>query len=518
MNLLKKPDRSSFPWFTVGMAGVLLLSFGLHFWGLDRFNTLVFDEVYYVKYANNYLTRTPFFDAHPPLGKYAIALAIWIGSHFQSPQDAVNNLGGVPFSPWTYRWLNALVGSLLPFVVGAIAYHISHRRSYALIAALFTTLDGLFLVESRYALINIYLVFFGLLGQWFFLVALEHQHPWRWFWLALSGLGFGACISVKWNGLGFLVGIYLIWIFAKVMQWMGRDIKNLRLPFPNLTQIKFYHFLANLAILPAILYYLVWIPHLQINTKTGFWGLHKQILGFHQGLGSGASVHPYCSSWYTWPLMLRPMSYFYETARNTTEPVPSFGPALPAGAGKVIYDIHAMGNPFLWWLSTAAIVLLLIQLASHIWLFASRNTEPISRSQSSRSQVRTSRSQVQPGNDFLEDLPRHFTGIILGIKQSPKLWIALYLMLNYAANFLPWIKVTRCTFIYLYMPAAIFGFLTIAWLVERWLYSCDIEFRLLGVTVIFIIVLAFLFWLPVYLGLPLSSEGFRWRIWLGSWY
>ncbi len=513
MNLLKKSDRSCFPWFTVGMTGVLLLSFGLHFWGLDRFNTLVFDEVYYVKYAHNYLTRTPFFDAHPPLGKYAIALAIWIGSRFQSPQDAVNNLGGVPFSPWTYRWLNALVGSLLPFVVGAIAYHISHRRSYALIAALFTTLDGLFLVESRYALINIYLVFFGLLAHWFFLLALEHQGRWRWLWLALSGLGFGACISVKWNGLGFLLGIYLIWICAKLMQWLGIDIKNLRLPFQNLTQIKLYHLLANLAILPGIVYYLVWIPHLQINTKTGFWGLHKQILGFHQGLGSGASVHPYCSSWYTWPLMLRPMSYFYETARNTTEPVPSFGPPLPAGAGKVIYDVHAMGNPFLWWLSAAAIVLLLIELAKHIWL-------GLSLSRLSRSQVlsRLSRSQVQPGNDFLEAPPRQVTGARRGIKQSPKLWIALYLLLNYGANFLPWIKVTRCTFIYLYMPAAIFGFLSIAWLVERWLYSFDIEFRLLGVTASFLILLAFVFWLPVYLGLPLSTEAFQWRMWLRSWY
>jgi len=32
----------------------------LRFWGLSRFNTLVFDEVYYAKFANNYLTRTPF--------------------------------------------------------------------------------------------------------------------------------------------------------------------------------------------------------------------------------------------------------------------------------------------------------------------------------------------------------------------------------------------------------------------------------------------------------------------------
>lgn len=338
-----------------------------------------------------------------------------------------------------------------------------------------------------------------MLGHWFFLLALEHQNRWRWFWLALSGISFGACISVKWNGLGFLVAIYLIWICAWVVHWIGRNSKNYAFFIQKLLSIKLYHLFANLAILPAIIYYLVWIPHLQINPKAGFWELHQQILGFHQGLGSGASVHPYCSSWYTWPLMLRPMSYFYETARNISEPIPSFGPPLPAGYGKVIYDIHAMGNPFLWWLSTAAIVLLVIELARRIWSALSR-------------------SQVQPGNDFLEAPPQQVLGAIFAIKQSQKLWIALYLILNYAANFLPWIKVTRCTFIYLYMPAAIFGFLLLAWLVERLLFSLEIELRAIGVTAIFLILIAFVFWLPVYLGLPLSPDGFKWRMWLHSWY
>ncbi len=45
-------------------------------WQLERFNTLVFDEVYYAKFANDYLTKTPFFNAHPPLSQYIIAIGI----------------------------------------------------------------------------------------------------------------------------------------------------------------------------------------------------------------------------------------------------------------------------------------------------------------------------------------------------------------------------------------------------------------------------------------------------------
>ncbi len=50
------------------------LALGLRLWGLGQLHTLVFDEVYYVPFALDYLDHIPRFDAHPPLGKYLIAL------------------------------------------------------------------------------------------------------------------------------------------------------------------------------------------------------------------------------------------------------------------------------------------------------------------------------------------------------------------------------------------------------------------------------------------------------------
>ena len=174
MFLSKKLSRP-FRWFWIGMAAVFALSVYLRFWGLSRFNTLVFDEVYYAKFANDYLTHSQFFNAHPPLSQYLIAIAMWIGSHIPIGGDTVNILTGSWRSTWSYRWLNALTGSFIPLVVAGIAYQLSQRRSYALIAAIFAAADGLFLVESRYALNNIYLVILGLLGQWFLLLALQHN-------------------------------------------------------------------------------------------------------------------------------------------------------------------------------------------------------------------------------------------------------------------------------------------------------------------------------------------------------
>ena len=488
---LSKKSHQPLPWFWMGMVTVFLLSAALRFWGLSRFNTVVFDEVYYVKFANNYLTRTPFFDGHPPLSKYIIAIGMWIGSHLPFGQDSLNSLSGSVRSTWSYRWLNALTGSFIPLIVAGIAYQLSHRRSYALIAALFMATDGLFLVESRYALNNVYLLLFGLLGQWFLLLALEHHGRQRGFWLALSGIGFGASVAIKWNGLWFLLGAYLIWMAAWVMRWV-RSLRHsaseqhqlsIQTPLQNLTQLN-WHVLFYLAIVPAVVYSLEWIPHLQLNPKPGFWEVNKQILEYHQRIGSGSNVHPYCSAWYTWPLMIRPVAYFYQTAQTATDPLSFIGPPLPAGSGKIIYDVHAIGNPALWWFSTAAILLLVWMLGQQIRFWANNKRLNVS---------------------------------IFGSVQTADIWIALYIVLNWVANLLPWVRVTRCTFLYHYMGASVFAVLAIAWVVDRGLHSYHPQLRVLGITVIFIILQAFVFWMPIYLGLPLSPEDYKLRMLLGSW-
>jgi len=69
----------------------------------------------------------------------------------------------------------------------------------------------MFLVESRYALNNVYLVIFGLAVV--LLLALESHGRRRGFWLAILPL-LCASAAIKWNGLWFLLGAYLIWMAA----------------------------------------------------------------------------------------------------------------------------------------------------------------------------------------------------------------------------------------------------------------------------------------------------------------
>ncbi|NJL02147.1 MAG: phospholipid carrier-dependent glycosyltransferase [Spirulinaceae cyanobacterium RM2_2_10] len=515
MTLSRQPFSLALPWFRLALGAIVVASLGLRFWNLGQFNTLVFDEVYYPVFANRYLSGEPVYNAHPPLSQLLLAASMWLGSHLPIGQDLANTYTGSLRSTFSYRWLNALTGACIPWVVGAIAYHLTYRYCFALLAALFVALDGLFLVESRYGLNNVYLVLFGLLGQLCVLRALEpatlpatlprrrvrfyaeRRDRWLPGWsagrsryrrhpqLIWAGLCFGAAAGIKWNGLGFLLGIYLVWAASWLLALLApRPFSGRGRPTPtgpgsarrpDFTQLNILHVGGYLGILPAIAYWASWQPHLWLNPKPGFWEMQQRILSFHQAVGSGPDVHPYCSPWYSWLLMWRPVAYFYHTARDRFELVPNY-PELPAGVGRIIYDVHAMGNPWLWWLSTAAIALLLVLL-------------------------------VQPV----------LTGRLWQSNFTPTTALSLFLIGNYAANLLPWLRVTRCTFLYHYMGALTFALLALAWLVDNWLQSPNWLYRQLGLLTIGLAIAAFCFWLPIYLGLPLTPDAYRLRMWFENW-
>ncbi len=482
--------RSDRPWFLIALLGIFLLALVTRFWGLTRFNTLVFDEVYYAQFGNNYLTGTDFFNSHPPVAQYLIAIGIWLGSFFPANSDTINNLTGTDISTFSYRWFNALFGSFIPVLIGYIAYCLSNRQSYSIIAALLAALDGLFLVESRYALSNIYIVFFGLLGQLFFILALRSSTKKSWL-LTVAGIFLGTSIATKWNGLGFAFGLYLILVIAAVIKWYNNSLKSLpnknitsqssrqkkivTLPqsWQNLYRYNAWEILGNLVILPLITYSILWIPHLIMNPQYDFIAVHQQMMGYHQRLGDGQEIHPYCSPWYSWLIMWRPIAYFFQAAINVNDPIPNY-PPLPSGVGNIIYDVHAIGNPILWWLSTVAIGLLFLL--------------------------------------FIQSFAPRWIGKNLS---HPPTWIVIYIVCNYLANMLPWIKVTRCLFIYHYMPAYVFAWLALAWVIDRFLERENLVF--LGSLITSAIVLAFIFWLPIYLGLPLPRDTYNLRMWFSNW-
>ena len=418
-----------------GVMAIALVAFALRFWNLDGTADIVFDEVYYPKFAQNYLRGEPLFDAHPPLAKYIMAIGIQI-------------LG---YAPLGYRIMTAIAGGLLPLITYEFIWQLSDRRSWAWLTGCFVALDGLLLVESRFGLINTYILLFGMLSQLCMVLALKRSRQ-RWFWVLVTGLMLGASISVKWTGLAYVVGLGAIagYTWSRYRQAL------------NAPQI-----VIGLIILPIAFYFGQWIPHLMLNPERDIWELHHQIFGFHQNLGLGKTdpIHPYCSPWWSWVLLIRPVAYFFENRPNS-----------------MVEFVHAMGNPFLYWLSAIALLICLT------FVIVSKLRFP----------------------------PQIFTKI--EPKERRELfWFVVYITTSFLGHWLPWSLSKRCIFLYHYMPASLFAFAALALLVSLFWRSPAPQTRAIGSGLVGIIAIGFIFWLPIYIGLPISSGYLPMLMWFRSW-
>ncbi|MDX2257013.1 MAG: phospholipid carrier-dependent glycosyltransferase [Pseudanabaenaceae cyanobacterium bins.39] len=437
-----------------GVLSIAFVAFASRFWKLDGTADIVFDEVYYPKFGQNYLTGMPLFDAHPPLGKYIIALGIKL-------------LG---YAPLGYRLMSAIAGSLLPLITYELMWQLSDRRSWAWLTGCFVALDGLLLVESRFGLINIYILLFGMLSQLCMVLALKRSRQ-RWLWTIATGIMFGASFSVKWTGLAYGFGLMAIAIYTR---WRYRQALN----WPQA--------IAAFIFLPIAFYILQWLPHLALNPERDLIELHRQIFIFHQNLGLDKTepIHPYCSPWWSWVLLIRPIAYFFEIRSQ----------------GMVEF-VHAMGNPILYWCSAIALIIGLgmFVMAGIAYLIQKR---------------------VLPQLNFTfisQNITKKLLAQIPAFTNSKDLGYLGYVLISFAAHWLPWSLSRRCIFLYHYMPASVYAFATLSLLVS-WLWqSPSSQIRAIGSQIWAAIAIGFLFWLPVYIGLPISSVYMRVLMWLPSW-
>lgn len=166
---------------------IALISFGLRLWDLGTPKGLVFDEVYYVDGARDFLKygvevtgSSPEFVVHPPVGKWCIALGIKIFGN----------------NEFVWRFAAAVAGALTIYLVGRIAKKLFNSRILSALASLLMALDGLNLVHSRTALLDLFLTLFILLAVYAWL----KEHYWR------SGIWFGFALGTKWSAVYFVAG------------------------------------------------------------------------------------------------------------------------------------------------------------------------------------------------------------------------------------------------------------------------------------------------------------------------
>jgi dolichyl-phosphate-mannose-protein mannosyltransferase len=260
-----------------------------------------FDEVYHAKTALQYLHGEPPTEwVHPPTAKLLVAVGVALFG----------------YSPWAWRLAPALAGTLLAPVFFLLARRVLATERAALLATLLLLLDGVYLVQSRLAMTNVFAVLFQLLSALLLLRAAGEERL-RLLPMARTGLALGLALSTRWTSL-FAWG-FLGLVFLAMRRGRARRPRELALG------------VIAFALVPAGVYLLSYVPWMrQGHTAWEVVTLQKAIWGYHANLDA---THHYFSRWWTWPWIYRPTWYFFSSDEG------------------IVRGIVALGNPAVWWAS-----------------------------------------------------------------------------------------------------------------------------------------------------------------------
>lgn len=402
-------------WGWVAPLLVLVLAGVMRFVNLANPNAIVFDETYYAKdgysmlhfgYERNWaegandsfvagspsgILGTAEYVVHPPVGKWMIAFGMALFG-----DD----------NPFGWRFAAALTGTLSVGLVMLAGWLLFRSVTVATLAGLLLAVDGLHFVQSRFALLDIFLMFWvlatfvALLADRVWarrrlasrIAAHTQAHdgaptdafmlygPWLGFryWRVIAGVCAGLAVGVKWNALFFIA---VFGLMAVVWDANARRVAGVRrwyvvgflrdgvLAFIALIGTGLLTYLATWTgwFLSDSAYHrswaaehpgegVTWLP----ESLRSLWEYHRSAYSFHAGLDSD---HTYESSAWEWLLLARPTSYYYESPKMGEN-----GCAVESCSEAVLN----IGNPLIWWsFLIVAILSLALVILRRDWRFAS---------------------------------------------------------------------------------------------------------------------------------------------------
>jgi dolichyl-phosphate-mannose--protein O-mannosyl transferase len=323
---------------------LVLLGVGLffHLFRLSDPSQVVFDEVHFGRFVNSYLdSHAYYFDVHPPHGKLLIAGVAALGGYDGDQSFKRINEPYEKVRAALMRIVPALSGLAIPLLAFAILVQLGASRWAAFLAGWMLTLENGLMIQTRIIALDGFMVFCILAAFSTGLRGIRGAPSLqRLLWISASGAFAGAAVGIKWTGLsgiGLLGLLVLAELFQQLKEPQKRDLAALRR-----TAID-----GSLIAVCAIAVYLAgWALHFALLDQPGpgdIWGapsghffadfgaVHARMWSANSGLDQG---HPYSSAWWSWPLMLRSVSYWSSTSHH----------------------LHFIGNPVVWWGSTLGLI------------------------------------------------------------------------------------------------------------------------------------------------------------------
>jgi dolichyl-phosphate-mannose-protein mannosyltransferase len=443
---------------------LLCLAAALRLWDLGDPDRLYFDEKYYAEGAREYVTRGVEEErpAHPPMGKWVIALGI----------EAFG------FTPFGWRIGVAVAGSLTVLLVHLSGLRLFRRPAPAALAAVLVALDGLAVTTSRIAMLDATLALFVVAAFWFLLLdrdarrasrgAGEALHRsflgtrYRW----LAGVALGLAVATKWSGL-FAIGAAGLLVLGTELA--SRE-EGLRRAARRGAAVGAGAALSLLAV-PTVIYlasYAGWFANYgesyagvracagepceaSVGERLQTWGESQvELVGYHQRLDA---THPYRSDPLGWPWLQRPVLIYAESCTATQQAEGDC--EVPPGTRARIVTI---GNPALWWPALLAYPVLL-------WRAVARRDG-----------------------------------------------VAATILVPLVMLWAPWLATGKPGYLFYMVPVVPFMALGLVRAVQ-----CSPRPRLLSGALLGLAAAAFVFFFPIWLGLPADSDALELRFWLPSW-
>lgn len=439
-------------------------------------NGQVFDEIYFPTDAyydvkgmeqckpTTASCRFNYFDPEPPLAKEIIAAGAWGYGWFRATfQGATGDFIDLGFNTFGWRIAACLFGTLCIPAMYLLARRLWTNRLFAIVAATLVCFDGMFFIQSRIGMIDIFPIFFVLCAYLLFMLHMQaRSFETSMVWLMSLGIMLGIGIAAKWIVLAAWASIVFFLLLRLVLHSMGRQWGPPLPPEFNLGTYVTVGVIA-LAAIPACIYLASWYPFFargQFRNLADLVNYQIESYRYHATL---TATHPYGSPAWSWPFLARPVLYYAEY-------FPYLGIDQFTGMQLQARMIN-LGNPWIWWTSLPCVV----SLPYFIIRYRS--------------------------------------------------FVAAVILVGFVSQYAPWFRITRVLFMYHMFGGLIFMILAAAFVVTHLasqLRRPAREYFVAGYLAVAVVFFAYFY--PVWTALPLSNAAYSlqqgtpvWgpKLWLG---
>jgi len=230
-----------------------------------------------------------------------------------------------------WRLPGVVAGAVLAFFIVLLARRLFASPLAPILAGLLVLVDGSMFAQARIGMNDVYVACF-LIAGWYFVVAAHAPRRSAMVDLVIAGVLFGLAAASKWVALYALGGLGLLSLGVTAYAYAhGRTGKGGPLDLLRWRGRNAFLLFGCFALLPSGVYLLSYVPWFGGPMAPYGWDLREltqQMYWYHSGL---TSPHPAGSPWWSWPLVLKPVYWYFGQSE---------------GGSAVIYDA---GNVILFW-------------------------------------------------------------------------------------------------------------------------------------------------------------------------